>query len=86
MRQLGFGILDLKLHTSYNPETDGSISDYARNIARDFNPSDNLPDYYSPVILHVWEVMLVIIHICGLAYLKPKLTPDLKMKASLIKP
>jgi oligopeptidase A len=39
MRQLGFGIVDLALHIDYNPERDGDVMDYARNMLQEFSPA-----------------------------------------------
>lgn len=43
MRQLGFGIVDLALHIDYNPERDGDVMDYARNMLQEFSPA-RLPE------------------------------------------
>ncbi len=45
MRQLGFGTLDLLLHTSYDPARDGDPIDYARRILQRFTPAPLPPDY-----------------------------------------
>jgi oligopeptidase A len=37
MRQLGFGIVDLSLHTKYSPEKDGDVTQYARAIIQKFS-------------------------------------------------
>lgn len=36
MRQLSFGTTDLMLHMKYNPETDGNVLDYSRNLLGQF--------------------------------------------------
>ncbi len=46
MRQLGFGFTDLLLHTSYAPERDGDVMEYARRILQEFIPAQ-LPDGYA---------------------------------------
>ena len=48
MRQLGFGTIDLKLHTQYKTEDNNNIQDYARNVENNFSPAE-LPDYHSSV-------------------------------------
>jgi oligopeptidase A len=48
MRQLGFGMVDLKLHREYDPERDGDVMGYARDILARFAPSE-LPDNYSMI-------------------------------------
>jgi oligopeptidase A len=48
MRQLGFGIVDLKLHTEYRPESDGDVIQYSRAILQRFNPA-LLPDDYAMI-------------------------------------
>ncbi len=45
MRQLGFAMVDLKLHREYNDKRDGSVMTYARELLRPFAPSDLPPDY-----------------------------------------
>ena len=45
MRQLSFGVLDLMLHTVYNPGTDGDVFTFVRNIQQDFAPAPLPPDY-----------------------------------------
>jgi oligopeptidase A len=45
MRQLGFAMLDLKLHREYDPEQDGDVMAYARDILALFTPTD-LPEHY----------------------------------------
>jgi oligopeptidase A len=39
MRQLGFGFVDLLLHTRYAPERDGDVMDYARALFQEFAPA-----------------------------------------------
>ncbi len=48
MRQLGFGFLDLALHTRYNPERDGDVLRYARNITQEFSAAP-LPDDHAMI-------------------------------------
>jgi oligopeptidase A len=48
MRQLGFGLLDLALHTRYSPERDGSIVAYARDFLQEFSPAE-LPGGYAMI-------------------------------------
>ncbi len=48
MRQLGFGVVDLKLHREYDPARDGDVCRYARNILQEFNPAE-LPRDYSMI-------------------------------------
>jgi oligopeptidase A len=48
MRQLGFGIVDLKLHREYDPARDGDVCRYARDILQQFNPAE-LPQDYSMI-------------------------------------
>jgi oligopeptidase A len=45
MRQLGFGIVDLKLHREYNPEQGGDVMAYAREILAAFAPAPLPADY-----------------------------------------
>ncbi len=45
MRQLGFSILDLLLHTTYWPDRDGDAIEYARAVLQDFTPTKLPPDY-----------------------------------------
>ncbi|MDQ6707069.1 MAG: M3 family metallopeptidase [Acidobacteriota bacterium] len=44
MRQLGFGFVDLALHTRYSPGRDGDPVDYARNLIQAFSPAPLPPD------------------------------------------
>ena len=39
MRQLGFGFVDLLLHTRYSPDRDGDALDYGRRILQEFSPA-----------------------------------------------
>lgn len=39
MRQLGFGITDLKLHRDYDSAKDGDVTAYARNLLQQFTPA-----------------------------------------------
>lgn len=48
MRQLGFGIVDLKLHREYNPDRDGDVMQYARDILVRFTPAP-LPANYGMI-------------------------------------
>ncbi|MGA8030123.1 MAG: M3 family metallopeptidase [Bryobacteraceae bacterium] len=48
MRQLGFGITDLKLHREYDPERHGDVLAYAREILAQFSPAP-LPDDYGMI-------------------------------------
>jgi oligopeptidase A len=48
MRQLGFGIVDLKLHTEYSAERDGDVIQYSRAIVQRFHPAP-LPDDYAMI-------------------------------------
>jgi oligopeptidase A len=45
MRQLGFGIADLKLHREYEPGRDGDVIAYSRNILAKFSPTPLPPGY-----------------------------------------
>jgi oligopeptidase A len=45
MRQLGFGILDLSLHTVYNAEADGDVIGYSRDILQQFSAAQLPLDY-----------------------------------------
>jgi oligopeptidase A len=45
MRQLGFGFLDLLLHTAYTPECDGDVVDYGRRIIEQFSPAPLPPEH-----------------------------------------
>ena len=48
MRQLGFGIVDLSLHTLYQPERDGDVVAYSRGIIQQFSPAP-LPDDHAMI-------------------------------------
>ena len=48
MRQLSFGSVDLKLHREYDPSEDGTVIEYAFEIANDFSPVP-LPDGYAMI-------------------------------------
>ncbi len=48
MRQLSFGITDLKLHTQYDPQKDGDILAYARRIMEPMSPAP-LPEDYAMI-------------------------------------
>jgi oligopeptidase A len=39
MRQLGFGFIDLYLHTRYDPARDGDAVAYARRLLQEFSPA-----------------------------------------------
>jgi oligopeptidase A len=45
MRQLGFGIVDLSLHTEYSSERDGDVIGYARGILQEFSAAQLPADY-----------------------------------------
>jgi oligopeptidase A len=45
MRQLGFGMVDLKLHREYDPERGGDVMAYAREILAQFSPAALPSDY-----------------------------------------
>jgi len=45
MRQLGFGLVDLKLHREYSPERDGDVIDYSRRILQQFSPAPFASDH-----------------------------------------
>ncbi len=44
MRQLGFGFVDLLLHTRYSPEADGDPVAYSRRVLQDFSPAQLPPE------------------------------------------
>ena len=48
MRQLGFGITDLKLHQDYDPQKDGDVIRYARALLQPFTPAP-LPENYAMI-------------------------------------
>jgi oligopeptidase A len=45
MRQLGFGIVDLSLHTKYSPQRDGDATEYARAIIQNFSAAELPADH-----------------------------------------
>lgn len=45
MRQLSFGIVDLKLHMQYDPARDGDLADYARAILQEFSAAPLPPEH-----------------------------------------
>jgi oligopeptidase A len=45
MRQLGFGIVDLKLHREYRESEDGDVMQYSRDILAGFAPAPLPPEY-----------------------------------------
>jgi oligopeptidase A len=45
MRQIAFGLVDLKLHREYDLERDGDVMAYARNILAQFAPTPLPADY-----------------------------------------
>ncbi len=45
MRQLGFGFVDLLLHTEYTPARDGDVIGYTRRLLQDFTPAPLPPQY-----------------------------------------
>jgi len=45
MRQLGFGMVDLKLHREYDPEQGSDVLAYARDIYAQFSPASLPADY-----------------------------------------
>jgi oligopeptidase A len=45
MRQLGFGMLDLLLHTSYSPEKDGPVVEFGRRVLQEFTPAPLPPNH-----------------------------------------
>jgi oligopeptidase A len=45
MRQIGFGLVDLKLHREYDPERDGDVMAYARAVLAQFAPTPLPGDY-----------------------------------------
>jgi oligopeptidase A len=46
MRQLGFSTVDLLLHTSYDPDKDGDVMAFARDVFAKFSPT-KLPEDYA---------------------------------------
>ncbi|HKU40948.1 MAG TPA: M3 family metallopeptidase [Polyangiales bacterium] len=49
MRQLGFAMLDLELHRSYQPQRDGAVTEFARQLMSRFAPAP-LPERYAMVL------------------------------------
>jgi oligopeptidase A len=45
MRQLGFGFVDLMLHTRYSPERDGDPVDYSRRVLQEYSPAPLPPQH-----------------------------------------
>jgi oligopeptidase A len=45
MRQLGFGFIDLLLHTRYSPERDGDPIAYSRRLLQEFSPAPLPPQH-----------------------------------------
>jgi oligopeptidase A len=45
MRQLGFGFVDLKLHTEYDPARDGDPVAYSKSILQAFSPAPFPPEH-----------------------------------------
>jgi oligopeptidase A len=45
MRQLGFGFVDLLLHTRYSPEADGNPVEYSRKVVQEFSPAPLPPEH-----------------------------------------
>jgi oligopeptidase A len=45
MRQLGFGIVDLSLHTEYDRQKDGDVIEYARNLIQRYSVAMLPADY-----------------------------------------
>jgi oligopeptidase A len=48
MRQLGFAVLDLTLHTEYEPAKDGEVIEFSRNLMQAFAPAP-LPREYAMI-------------------------------------
>jgi len=48
MRQLGFGYLDLMLHTRYTPERDGDPVAYTRRLLAEYSPAP-LPPWHAMI-------------------------------------
>ncbi len=49
MRQLSFGLLDLKLHREYDPALHGDVVDYSRRILQEFSPAP-LPSEHAMIV------------------------------------
>jgi len=45
MRQLGFGFIDLLMHTSYSPERDGGPVEFSRRLLQEFSPAPLPPQH-----------------------------------------
>ncbi|HXB70756.1 MAG TPA: M3 family metallopeptidase [Candidatus Acidoferrales bacterium] len=45
MRQLGFGLIDLMMHTQFSPERDGDPVEYARRLLQEFSPAPLPPNH-----------------------------------------
>ena len=45
MRQLGFGFVDLMLHTRYSPERDGDPVEYSRRVLQEYSPAPLPPQH-----------------------------------------
>jgi oligopeptidase A len=45
MRQLGFGFVDLELHTRYSPERDGDPVEYGRRVLQEYSPAPLPPQH-----------------------------------------
>jgi oligopeptidase A len=45
MRQLGFGLIDLLMHTRYRPERDGDPVEYSRRLLQEFSPAPLPPQH-----------------------------------------
>ena len=45
MRQLGFGFVDLLLHTRYSPERDGEPVGYSRRVLQEYSPAPLPPQH-----------------------------------------
>lgn len=48
MRQLGFGVVDLKLHREFNPSSGDDVIRFSRNILAQFTPAP-LPEHYGMI-------------------------------------
>ena len=48
MRQLGFGFVDLMLHTRYDAARDGEVVAYTRRVLEEFSPAP-LPEYHAMI-------------------------------------
>jgi oligopeptidase A len=48
MRQLGFGLVDLKLHRDFDPLSDGDVIQYSRAVLQQFVPAQ-LPENYAMI-------------------------------------